>query len=81
MSEIRRGDKVCVPRTKSVYGSHANSSVIKEARCRGQNFLYFVGYRREGSVMCLNYFNSAIDGGDYFSTDEVFAFKENRVRW
>lgn len=79
MCDYVKGDKVKIPKTKSVGWSIGSSSVIKRAKERKQNFLYFSYSTGRRVVLCDSSVNS---GGDYFLLSDLRGkFVGNKMNW
>lgn len=76
----RRGDKVPIPKTKSVGKSIHRSVSISRAKSNNQDFLYFVKYVNIRGVksVALSYHDGG--GGNYFALSDL-AVKNNGIGW
>lgn len=71
-ARFQLGDKVSLPKTKSIGGSLDISSIIRRAKEKNQDFLYVVGIDDAGNgVYTLSDSMNDENDGDWFSFDDV----------
>ncbi len=67
------GDKVKIPKTKSIFGALENSNVIKNVKEKSQNFLFYNGLGVDGDHM---FSDVRENNGDYFLLSEIEPYEE-----
>ena len=71
------GDKVCIPKTKSIGKSLSTSPVVTYAKVAGLDYLCITGYAYggEGYVLdTLNNFECGVTSGDYFLEQDLVLY-------
>jgi len=72
--KFKVGDKVRIPTTKSVYGEIETSSIIANAKTKGQDWLVISSIQDDG-VYVLNYRKKNFVSGDYFALSDLIHYK------
>lgn len=71
------GDKVALPKTKQGVAG-VTSGALREARLRGQNYLYIVEIKKIGTI--LLWYDNIPNKGDFFILQDVEPYEENEEK-
>lgn len=77
LKDLKVGMKVKIPKTKCVYGSVSESSIIKKALKDNQDYLYFAGIDREEGYIILDNEKNTHDG-DFFLLQDIELYEDEK---
>lgn len=72
---IKIGDKVKIPKTKSVWGNLESSVCVRDAKKNGQDFMYVRSIKNDGRIAVADSKERGV-GGDYFLESDLELYIE-----